>query len=89
MSWDWDKLKEEQEAKRNTINNPFKKKEVKYRNTPDWNPIIVFIILGIILVFGFWNIARWANYTFSYEKKIQQIVIEMVKPESLKDEYKK
>lgn len=83
MTWDWDKLKEKHEDKLN------KKKEVKHRNTPDWIPIMVFVILGLILAFGFWNIARWANYTFSYEKKIQQIVIEMIKPESLKDEYKK
>ena len=87
MTWDWDKLKEQQETK--TSNHPSKKKEVKIRNIPDWIPIMVFVFLAIILMFGFWNIARWANYTFSYEKKTQEIVIEMVKPESLKDEYKK
>jgi len=90
MSWDWDKLKEQQEGKGDKINPPKKK---KFKNIPEWVSTVMWItgyaILWGSLVFGFWHIARWVNFKYSYQPKMQEAIIEMVKPEALKDKYRK
>ena len=78
MSWDWDKL-----------NNQYVKKEKKPFELKAWMGITAYVILALVMIFTFWNIARWANYKFSYEHKYEQKIIEMVKPEALKEKYKK
>lgn len=91
MSWDWEELKKQQQAKRNSVdlNESSKKKRFDASVITEFLPVVGYLILAVVLVIIFWYIARWANYKFSYEKKFQQVVIEMVKPEALKDKYKK
>jgi hypothetical protein len=48
-----------------------------------------YFFLWILLVITCWNTARWINYKFSYEEKIQKVIIEMVNPEALKEEYRR
>lgn len=84
MSWDWDQLKKEQQAKRN-INM----KEKKTREVPEWVWGASYILVAIILIILVWFPARWLHYKFGYENKVQQQIIEMVNPEALKEEYRK
>ncbi len=87
MRWDWDVLKKQQQAKRDSINPPKKKEKFDIANS--WIPVVCYLIVAIILLIIFWQLARWINYKFSYEDKFKQTVIEMVKPEALKDKYRK
>jgi heme/copper-type cytochrome/quinol oxidase subunit 2 len=86
MSWDWEQLKKDQRAKGNI--DPSKKKE-KFDIWDSWIPVVAYVVVAIVLVVTFWYIYRWVNYKFSYEPKMKQVIIEMVKPESLKDQYRK
>lgn len=87
MSWDWEELKKQQQAKRAGMNLKEEKKSIKLNK--QWLIIPIQIILLLILIVLFWNIGRWAHYKYGYEKKVEQKVIEMVKPEALKEKYKK
>lgn len=87
MSWDWEKLKRQQQGKHKVNLNP--KKEKKKFKFPTLLIYTSYFFIWIILFIIFWNTARWINYKFSYEEKIQEAVIEMVKPESLKEKYRK
>lgn len=88
MSWDWEELKKQQQAKRGKIIEPIIE-HPKESIILEWLPVVGYVILAIILIIICWYITRWANYKFSYEKKFQQVVIEMVKPETLKEKYRK
>jgi len=76
MSWDWEELK-----RRHQDGN--KKKH------SDWKLYTVSIIVVIIIVVIMWFPIRWIHYKLSYQTKVKQQIIEMVKPESLKDKYKR
>ncbi|MHA1816594.1 MAG: hypothetical protein ACTSX1_11345 [Candidatus Heimdallarchaeaceae archaeon] len=82
MTWDWEKLKKQQQGK------SFKKPEKKKRKIPDWFWYTGYIICMLALAVALWFPVRWIHYKFVYEGKIEQKIIEMVKPESLKDKYK-
>lgn len=47
-------------------------------------PAAVGIVIVIALSYGAWLIARWWNYSISYEDQVRVTVCEMVKPEYLK-----
>ena len=85
MSWDWEKLKEDHEPKRN---NPTPKK----KKLPDWLvPIMVSggWILGAIIIFVLLLIpGRWISYKLKYKTQVKKAIIEMVKPEALKEQYR-
>jgi hypothetical protein len=87
MSWDWEKLKQQQQGKLKVNLKPEKPKK-KFKFSP-WMVYTGYFFLWIILVIICWNTARWINYKFSYEEKIQKVIIEMVKPEALKEEYRR
>jgi len=86
MRWDWEKLKQDHEDKQREGNSKKEKKKFKF---PPWMIYTSIFFLWIILAIIFWNAARWLNYKLSYEGKIQEKVIEMVKPESLKEKYRR
>jgi len=85
MSWDWEKLKKDHEPKRN---NPTPKKK-KY---PAWLvPTMVsggYVIAVIILIALLWIPGRWISYKLKYETQVKKAIIEMVKPEALKEQYR-
>ncbi len=83
MNWDWEKLKKEHDKEKDEPKSK-KKKRPKF----NWIMAIVSIIMGIIVVISLWLFGRWAQYTLSYKSKVQQEIIEMVKPGALKDKYK-
>ena len=92
MSWDWDKLKEQQRAKNMQEKDYTSKKPEKKLLDLLNNPWIIYpgyFLIWAILVVSIWFPVRWFHYKFSYEKKIQKQIIEMVNPESLKKEYRK
>ncbi len=80
------KLKKEQSPKKRIIQN--QKKEL-----PNWliNLMIygAYFITVIIVVIIMWFPVRWLHYKFGYEYKVQKAIIEMVKPEALKEKYRK
>lgn len=83
MSWDWEKLKRDHEPKRT---KPKKKK------LPQW--LISTIVYGgyiiglIILITLLWVGGRWITYKINYESQVKKAIIEMVKPEALKEKYR-
>ena len=83
MSWDWDKLKNRYDKERETI-KPKKEFEVRL-----WLIYVIYAIVTIALVASFWFLGRWAHYKFSYKNKVEKQIIQMVKPEALKEEYRK
>ncbi len=87
MSWDWDALKKQQQGKRTTEVN-LEKEKPSFFKFKEWLAIPALILSALILIVLFWNIGRWAHYKYGYEKKVEQKVIEMVKPEALKEKYK-
>ena len=89
MSWDWEALKKQQQAKRGE--EPEKKKpkfRVKDLVYNPWAVIPTYVVITIFLIIFFWYVSKWFHYKFSYENKIEQKIIEMVNPEALKDKYK-
>lgn len=93
MSWDWDKLKEDQAKKRKKEDETdklpaWRKKlsQVKPKHVVAYSVAIISLIVVIIIMF---NVARWLHYKLGYQEKVRQEIIEMVKPESLKDKYRK
>ncbi len=86
MSWDWDKLKKEHQKGEG-------KDKPKKRELPDWVvPYLVYtgwIVVALIILVSLWFPIRWLHYKFSYENKVEQKIIEMVKPESLNEKYRK
>ncbi len=87
MSWDWEKLKQQQQG-RHPVDNP-KKKEVKIRKIPEWVKLTLYIIMCIGLAVLMWFPARWLHYKFAYGDKVEKTIIEMVKPEALKEKYRR
>lgn len=85
MSWDWEKLKKDHEPK----SNKPKPKKKKY---PDWVvSVLVYggsILVMIIVIALLWIPGRWISYKLKYETQVKKAVIEMVKPEALKDKYR-
>lgn len=83
--WDWEKLKKEHDKEREEI-------EVKKKTTSSWLKVvyIFMVIMGIVTSFFLLQSSiRWIRNTSTYEVKVQQTIIEMVKPEALKEKYKK
>ena len=90
MSWDWEKLKAQQQGKGNIDLSPKKKKfDKKFDISNSWIVPVAYVLLALVLIVICWYVARWTHYKFSYEVKMKQAIIEMVKPEALKDEYRK
>ena len=87
MSWDWEALKKQQQAKRGIVDPPKKKESCDISDS--WIIPVAYVLLAFVLVAIIWNVQRWAHYKYSYESKMKQEIIEMVKPEALKDEYRK
>jgi len=91
MSWDWDKLKQQQQdrAGGQKVEPPIKpEKKLDLLNNP-WIIYPGYFLIWVIFALSLWFPVRWFHYKFSYEKKIQKQIIEMVNPESLKKEYRK
>ena len=90
MSWDWDKLKKQQQEKRNEgikeAINP--KKKIDLLNNL-WIIYPGYFLAVIILAVLIWFPVRWLHYKYGYESKVEQKIIEMVKPEYLKEEYRR
>lgn len=87
MSWDWDKLKRQQQGKLKVNLKPEEPK--KKFEFPTWAVLTGYLFVWVILVIICWNTARWLNFRFAYEEKIQEAVIEMVRPEALKEKYRR
>jgi hypothetical protein len=85
MTWDWEKLKQQQQGKLKVNLKPEKSKKKKI---PEWAFLTTYIIVAIMLAVLMWFPVRWLHYKFAYEDKVRQEIIEMVKPEALKDKYK-
>jgi flagellar basal body-associated protein FliL len=83
MSCDWETREKEHEEKKKS--NPKKKK-----NSSWLRPVYIFmVIMGIVTSFFLLQSSiRWIRNEVSYESKVQQTIIEMVKPEALKEKYK-
>jgi hypothetical protein len=89
MSWDWETLKKQQESKRGK--EPEKKKpkfRIKDLIDNPWAVIPAYVVIIMFLMIFFWYVSRWLHYKYGYENKVEQKIIEMVKPEALKDKYK-
>ena len=90
MSWDWDKLKKKQQQgdfeRPAPPPEPRPKKELLER--PSWVFQTAYVIILISLAVGLFFPVRWLHYKFAYEAKVEKQIIEMVKPEALKDKYK-
>ncbi len=88
MSWDWDKLKKKHQKDKGEGKDKLKKREL-----PEWIvPYLVYtgyIVVVLIIMVSLWFPIRWLHYKFGYEHKVEQKIIEMVKPESLKEKYRK
>ena len=85
MSWDWDKLKQQQQGK-DFKNHPGKSKPKKESwELPGWVFGVGYFIIVIVLVVALFFPIRWLHYKFAYEGKVEQKIIEMVKPEALKE----
>ena len=86
MSRDWEKLKKEYHKENDNKPKPKKKKR------PDWLvPTMVsggYVIAVIILIAIIWYPARWISYKLKYETQVKKAIIEMVKPEALKEQYR-
>lgn len=84
MNWDWEKLKEEHNKEKD-------KPKPKKKKRSNWLAYvyIAMVIMGIFTSFFLLrSFVGWFNNKSSYESKVQQAIIEMVKPEALKDKYK-
>ncbi len=86
MSWDWDKLKKKHQKDEG-------KDKPKKRELPDWIVLYsiytAYIIVTLAILVALWFPIRWIHYKFAYENKVEQKIIEMVKPESLNEKYRK
>ena len=56
---------------------------------PNWMFITSYVMISIMLIILFWFPARWLHYKFAYEVKVEKQIVEMVKPEALKEKYRK
>ena len=83
MNWDWEKLKEEHDKEKD---KPKSKKEKKTGNI--WVMVSSIIIMIALASSFLWLSFKWIAPSFSYKNKVQQEIIEMVKPEALKEKYK-
>ena len=90
MSWDWDKLKQKHRMGKIEEKSPHNHKK---RELPDWvvpySLYAGYIITALIIMVSLWFPIRWLHYKFAYENKVEKKIIEMVKPESLKEKYRK
>ena len=77
-SFDWDKIKEKK---------PFNEKPKKGKFL-EWVGIILMVIGACGTIFFMVKIFRSVSYTIKYKSQVQKQIIEMVKPEALKDKYK-
>ncbi len=83
--WDWENLKEEH-GKEEKEEIKTKKKEKS-----SWLRLvyIFMVIMGIVISFFLLqSFVRGLHSKSTYESKVQQTIIEMVKPEALKEKYK-
>ena len=87
MSWDWDKLRQQQQ--RGEFKDHSKEPKKERREIPSWEWTGGYIIIWIALTVGLFFPLRWLHYKFAYEVKVEKQIIEMVKPEALKDQYRK
>lgn len=83
MNWDWEKLKEKHGEK-----EPYKQLKKK-REIPYWIVLTVYIMILLSFIILMWFPVRWIHYKLGYESKVKNQIIEMIKPEALKDEYRK
>ena len=87
MTWDWDKLKQQQQrgdfGKHPPDDKPKRKKQLW--ELPTWVFNTGYFIIVIALAIGLFFPIRWLHYKFAYEGKVEQKIIEMVKPEALKE----
>ncbi len=86
MSWDWEKLQKKYHEE--TDNKP----KIKKKELPGWSTSFLFyggyIIILLIIIAIIWIPVSWISYKLKYENQVKKAIIEMVKPEALKDKYR-
>lgn len=69
-----------------------KNQNQKKKETPQWliSTMVCggYIIGAIVLIALLWIPGRWISYKTKYESQVKKAIIEMVKPEALKEKYK-
>ena len=45
---------------------------------------VVAILIFVLISYGTWQLARAVNYKLSYRSMVQQTIVDMIKPEALK-----
>jgi len=88
MIWDCEKLKRDNAKAHANKDIPPKKK----KKLPGWlvSTMIYggYVIGAIILIALLWIPGRWISYKTKYESQVKKAIIEMVKPEALKEKYR-
>lgn len=72
--------------------NYLKRKDKYYKNrTRLYNMAVVALFLTITICIGTiaWRIEKSVNYKYAYDKYMENTVRKMVKPEALKEEYRR
>ena len=49
--------------------------------------VTIAVLIGII--YGIYRLKRWFNWSMAYQTQVEETVREMVKPECLKEAYRK
>lgn len=50
--------------------------------------VVIGAVVAIAAAIGFYVVAKKLNYKLQYEKMVKETIVEMVKPEALKDKPK-
>ena len=45
--------------------------------------LITSLLLTIAIAYGGWRLIRWANWTFDYDDRVEEMIETQVKPECL------
>jgi hypothetical protein len=45
--------------------------------------VTLYLVLSAAIIYGMWRLVRWANWSFDYGDRVEQVIQDKVKPECL------